>query len=100
MYVVKMKVGELLELIDETIANLKIAIVANQQRALESPHTSYEFTQRAIELQEDLDDLMKAREMIAKLDPEDDVEGHFSKEELEEFLKLLELLRNADAHVY
>ena len=95
-----MKVGELLELIDETIANLKIAIIVNQQRALESPHTSYEFTQRAIELQEDLDDLMKARKNIAKLNPDDDVEKHFSREELEEFLKLLELLRNADAHVY
>ncbi|ASJ08531.1 hypothetical protein A3L11_04500 [Thermococcus siculi] len=95
-----MKVKELLELVDETIASLKIAIVANQQRALESPHTSYEFTQRAIELQEDLDDLMKAREMLSKLDPESEAEEHFSKEELEEFLKMLELLRNSDAHVY
>lgn len=95
-----MKVGELLALVDETVANLKIALVANQQRALESPHTSYEFTQRAIEIQEDLDDLMKAREMLAKLNPEDDAEEHFSKRELEEFLKLLELLRSADAHVY
>ncbi|ASJ06517.1 hypothetical protein [Thermococcus pacificus] len=95
-----MKIGELLELIDETIANLKIAVVANQQRALESPHTSYEFTQRAIELQEDLDDLMKAREMLAKLNPEDDAEEHFSREELGEFLKMLELLGSADAHVY
>ncbi|ASA76886.1 hypothetical protein [Thermococcus sp. 5-4] len=95
-----MKVGELIELVDETIANLKIAIIANQNRVFESPHTSYEFAQRALELQEDLDDLMKAREMLAKLDPEDDVEEHFSEEELDEFLRLLELLRNADAHAY
>ena len=95
-----MKVGELIELVDETIANLKIAIIANQNRVFESPHTSYEFAQRALELQEDLDDLMKAREMLAKLDPEDDVEEHFSEEELNEFLRLLELLRNANAHAY
>ncbi|ASJ14671.1 hypothetical protein [Thermococcus radiotolerans] len=95
-----MKVGELIELVDETIANLKIAIIANQNRVFESPHTSYEFAQRALELQEDLDDLMKAREMLAKLDPEDDVEEHFSEEELDEFLRLLELLRNANAHAY
>jgi len=95
-----MKVGELIELVDETIANLKIAIIANQNRAFESPHTSYEFTQRALELQEDLDDLLKAREMLSRLDPESEAEEHFSKEELEEFLRLLELLKNANAHAY
>ncbi|ASJ05751.1 hypothetical protein A3L01_00765 [Thermococcus barossii] len=95
-----MKVGELIELLDETIASVKIAIIANQNRVFESPHTSYEFAQRALELQEDLDDLMKVREMLAKLDPEDDAERHFSEEELGEFLKLLELLRKADAHAY
>ncbi|NJD99935.1 hypothetical protein E3E26_09115 [Thermococcus sp. LS1] len=95
-----MKIGELIQLLDETIANVKIAIIANQNRAFESPHTSYEFTQRALELQEDLDDLMKAREYLSKFDPEDEAEEHFSKEELMEFLKMLELLRNTDAHVY
>ncbi|AIU69715.1 hypothetical protein TEU_04845 [Thermococcus eurythermalis] len=95
-----MKVRELLDILDETIAEVKIAIVSNQQRALESPYTSYEFTQRAIELQEDLDDLLKVREFLAGLDPEDDVENHFPREELEKFLKLLELLRKADAHAY
>lgn len=95
-----MKVRELIEMVDETIASLKIAIIANQNRAFESPHTSYEFTQRAIELQEDLDDLMKAREALAKLDPGSEVGEHFSREELEEFLRLLELLKNADAHAY
>ena len=95
-----MKIGELIQLLDETIANVKIAIIANRNRAFESPHTSYEFTQRALELQEDLDDLMKAREYLSKFDPEDEAEEHFSREELEEFLKMLELLRNTDAHVY
>ncbi|ASI98264.1 hypothetical protein A3L02_01110 [Thermococcus celer Vu 13 = JCM 8558] len=95
-----MKVGELIELVDETIANLKIAIIANSNRTFESPYTSYEFTQRALELQEDLDDLMKVREGLSRLDPEDEAEEHFSKEELERFLKLLELLRNTDAHTY
>ncbi|WP_258085017.1 hypothetical protein [Thermococcus thermotolerans] len=95
-----MKVGELIELVDETIANLKIAIIANQNRVFESPHTSYEFAQRVLELQEDLDDLLKAREMLAGLDPESEAEEHFSKEELEEFLKLLELLRKAEPHAY
>ncbi|MBP1911773.1 hypothetical protein [Thermococcus stetteri] len=95
-----MKVKELLEKVDETIASLKIAIVANQQRAMETPYTSLEFTQRAIELQEDLDDLLKAREFLLSLDSETDAEEHFSKEELEKFLKLLELLRSVDAHFY
>ncbi|NJE00581.1 hypothetical protein [Thermococcus sp. JdF3] len=95
-----MKVRELLEILDETIATVRIAIVSNQQRAFESPHTSYEFTQRAIELQEDLDDLLKARDALAKLDPEDDVENHYSREELGEFLKLLELLRSAEPHAF
>ncbi|NJE77137.1 hypothetical protein [Thermococcus sp. ES12] len=95
-----MKIGELIERVDETIANLKIAIVANQSRAFESPQTSYEFIQRALELQEDLDDLMKAREMLSKLDPESDAEEHFSREELEEFLKLLELLKSSNPHAF
>ncbi len=95
-----MKVRELIEMVDETLANLKIAIVSNQTRVMESPYTSYEFTQRAIELQEDLNDLIKTREVLAKLDPEGEVEDHFSREELEEFLKLLELLRKANAHAY
>jgi len=95
-----MKVRELLEILDETIAAVRIAIISNQQRAFESPYTSYEFTQRAIELQEDLDDLLKARDLLASLDPEDEVENHFSEEELGKFLKLLEFLRKADAHIY
>jgi len=95
-----MKIGELIQLLDETIANVKIAIVANQNRAFESPHTSYEFIQRALELQENLDDLMKAREYLSKFDPQDEAENHFSEEELRDFLKMLELLRDIDAHIY
>lgn len=95
-----MKIKELVEILDEAIASLKIAIVANQQRAMETPYTSLEFTQRTIELQEDLDDLLKAKEFLLSLDPETDAEEHFSREELERFLKLLELLRDSEAHFY
>jgi len=95
-----MKIGELLELLDEAIAELKIAIISNQQRVFESPYTSYEFAQRAIELQEDLDDLVKVREKLSSLDPEEEAEKYFSKDELEKFLKLLELLRKSKSHVY
>jgi len=92
-----MKVGELLDLLDETIGHLRVALVANQQRVFESPYTSYEFTQRAIELQEDIDDLLKARKKLEGLSP---VEAHFSKEELDEFMEMLELLRRSETHAY
>ncbi|NJE86041.1 hypothetical protein E3E23_09435 [Thermococcus sp. CX2] len=95
-----MKIRELIELLDETIANVKIALVANQQRSFESPHTSYEFTQRALELEEDLGDLEKVREYLSKFDPEDEAEEHFSKEEIERLVELLELLQKVDAHLY
>ena len=95
-----MKIGELLELLDEAIAELKIAIVSNQQRVFESPYTSYEFAQRAIELQEDLEDLIRVRERLSELDPGEEAEEYFSEEELERFLKLLELLRRSKSHVY
>ena len=95
-----MKIGELIQLLDETITNVRIAIVANQNRAFESPYTSYEFIQRALELQENLDDLMKAREYLSKFDPQDEEENHFSEEELRDFLKMLELLRDTDAYIY
>ncbi|MDI3474661.1 MAG: hypothetical protein PWQ79_1617 [Thermococcaceae archaeon] len=95
-----MKIRELIEILDEAIASLKVAIVANQQRSLETPYTSFEFTQRAMELQEDLEDLVKAREHLISLDPESDAEEHFSQEELERFLRLLELLKNVESHLY
>jgi hypothetical protein len=95
-----MKVRELLERLDDVITHLEIALVTNQQRVFESPYTSYEFTQRAIELQEDLDDLKRLREELSKLDPEEDVEAVYPKEEVEELLKMLELLKRANAHLY
>ncbi|WP_297549748.1 hypothetical protein [Thermococcus sp.] len=95
-----MKVRELLELLDETIGYLRIALVTNQQRIFESPFTSYEFAQRAIEIQEDLEDLEKLRAELKKLNPESDVEEHYSKEEVERLLKMLELLRKSESHVY
>jgi hypothetical protein len=95
-----MKVGELLEMVDETIAELKIAVVSNQQRSFETPYTSMEFTQRAIEIDEDLRDLEKIREYLSTLDPEEDAENHLGKEGLEKLVKMLELLRRSEAHVY
>ncbi|WP_297523043.1 hypothetical protein [Thermococcus sp.] len=95
-----MKVKELLDMLDGTIADLKVAIVANQSRSFESPYTMLEFIQRANELQEDLDDLLKIRERLSSLNPEDDAEEHLSKEELEGLMKLMKLLESSKAHVY
>ncbi|WP_297513497.1 hypothetical protein [Thermococcus sp.] len=95
-----MKVKELLELLEETIGHLRIALVVNQQRVFESPMTSYEFAQRAIEIQEDLEDLEKLRVELGRLDPESDVEEHYPREEVERLLKTLELLRESESHVY
>ncbi len=95
-----MKVKELLELLEETIGHLRIALVVNQQRVFESPMTSYEFAQRAIEIQEDLEDLEKLRVELGRLDPESDVEEHYPREEVERLLKTLELLRESESHAY
>jgi len=95
-----MKVAEILEMLDEAIANLEIAIIANQNRVFESPQTSYEFAQRAVELQEDLDDLRKLREELSKLNPGDEMEDHYPKEDVERLVKMLDLLRRANAHFY
>jgi len=95
-----MKVKELLELLEETIGHLRIALVVNQQRVFESPMTSYEFAQRAIEIQEDLEDLEKLKAELEGLDPESDVEEHYPKEEVEKLLKTLELLRESESHAY
>jgi len=95
-----MKVGEVLDLVEETIAELKIAVVSNQQRSFETPYTSMEFTQRAIEIDEDLKDLERIREYLSTLDPEDDAEKHLGREGLEKLVRMLELLRSSEAHVY
>ena len=95
-----MKVGELLELVEEAIGDLKVAIVANQTRSFESPYTSLEFTQRAVELQEDLDELVKLRDRLLKIDPETDAEEIFEKTELEKLIEYLTLLRESKSHLY
>ena len=95
-----MKAKELLELLEETIGHLRIALVVNQQRIFESSYTSYEFAQRAVEIQEDLEDLEKLRAELGRLDPESDVEEHYPREEVERLLKTLELLRESESHVY
>ena len=95
-----MKVRELVELLEETIAELKVAIVANQMRSFESPHTSLEFTQRAMELQDSLDDLMEIRDRLLDLDPDEEVEENFGLEELERILNFLRLMRKSKSHLY
>ena len=95
-----MKVGELLELVEEAIGDLKVAIVANQTRSFESPYTSLEFTQRAVELQEDLDELVKLRDYLLTLDPETNVEEVFEREDPEKLLEYFKLLRESKSHLY
>jgi hypothetical protein len=93
-----MKIGELLTKVEETMGELKIALVANKQRVFETPYTSLEFAQRASEIDEDLRDLEKLRNFLSTLEPEDEAEEHFSREELEKLLKMLELLKKSRAH--
>ncbi len=95
-----MKIKELLELVDEAIANVKIAIVSNKQRIFESPHTSWEFTKRSLELEDELNRLNKIRDYLSSLDPMEDAEKSFSKEELKELLEYLTLLRGMRAHEF
>ncbi len=95
-----MKVRELLELVEEAIGDIKVAIVANQTRAFESPYTSLEFTQRAVELQEDLDELVKLRDRLLELDPEIDAEEVFEKPQLEKLLGYLRLLQESKSYLY
>ena len=95
-----MKVGKLMGELDKAIAHLEVALVANQQRIFESPYTSYEFAQRALEIEEDLNDLKKLREELSKLDPESEIEEHYPEEDVERLLKLLELLERSNAHLY
>jgi len=95
-----MKIKELLELVDEAIANVKIAIVSSKQRIFESPHTSWEFTKRSLELEDELDRLNKIREYLSSLDPEEYAEKSFSKEELKELLEYLRLLKEMRAHEF
>jgi len=95
-----MKIKELLEVVDEAIANVKIAIVSSKQRIFESPHTSWEFTKRSLELEDELNRLNKIRDYLSSLDPMEDAEKSFSKEELKELLEYLTLLRGMRAHEF
>lgn len=95
-----MKIKELLELVDGAIANVKIAIVSNKQRIFESPHTSWEFTKRSLELEDELNRLNKIRDYLSSLDPMEDAEKRFSKEELKELLEYLTLLRGMRTHEF
>ncbi|ALV63602.1 hypothetical protein ADU37_CDS19030 [Thermococcus sp. 2319x1] len=95
-----MKIKELLELVDEVIANVKIAIVSNKQRIFESPHTSWEFTKRSLELEDELDRLNKIKDYLSSFEPEEDAEKKFSKEELKELLEYLRLLREMRTHEF
>ncbi|NPA47468.1 MAG: hypothetical protein GXO14_02335 [Thermococci archaeon] len=95
-----MKVRELIEMVDRAIGSLKIAIISNQQRSFESPYTSLEFTERAVELQEDLNALEKLRERLSGLDPDEDVGKHIGDEELARILRFIEEAENLNEHVY
>ncbi|NJE08188.1 hypothetical protein E3E31_06580 [Thermococcus sp. M39] len=95
-----MKVKELLELVEEAIANVKVAVVVSNQRIFESPHTSWEFTQRSLELQDELDKLNRIKDYLLKFDPEEDVKKMFSKEEFEELLKYLATIREMKEHEF
>jgi len=98
--VLKMKIKELLELVEGAIANVKVAIVVSKQRIFESPHTSWEFTQRSLELQDELDRLNRIKSYLLKFDPEEDAEKRFSKEELKELLEYLSTIREMKEHEF
>ncbi|WP_324734844.1 hypothetical protein VFC49_06390 [Thermococcus sp. SY098] len=95
-----MRVKELLELLEEAIANVKVAIVVSKQRIFESPHTSWEFTQRSLELEDELDRLNKIKDYLLKFDPDKNVEKIFSEEELNELLEYLTALREMKEHEF
>ncbi|ADT84623.1 hypothetical protein [Thermococcus barophilus] len=95
-----MRVKDLLELLEEAIANVKVAIVVSKQRIFESPHTSWEFTQRSLELEDELDRLNKIKDYLLKFDPDENVEKIFSEEELNELLEYLTALREMKEHEF
>ncbi|AMM54436.1 hypothetical protein [Pyrococcus kukulkanii] len=86
-----MKVREVLELLDQAEANVKMAIVAYQARIFESPYTSWEFTQKSLELQDILDELKTLRKKLESMDPEEEFKG-------EEVIKALVKLKNLRSH--
>lgn len=95
-----MKIEELIKLVDDAIANVKIAIVSSKQRIFESPHTSWEFTKRSLELEDELEKLNKIREYLSTFSVDEDVEKKFSKEELKELLEYLRVMREMKIHEF
>ena len=93
-----MKVGELLELVEKGIGKLTIKLVDVQNRVFESPHTAWEFNQRSLELQDDLDKLKKTKAFLEKYDKDEIVEKIFTKEELEKLLAFLRYAAEADIY--
>ncbi|AEH23882.1 hypothetical protein [Pyrococcus yayanosii] len=91
-----MKAGELLNLIDEALANVRTAIVAFQMRILESPHTAHEFLQKSLELQEEVERLEKLRKEFEALNPDKELRG----EDIDALVRYLEALRNFRGHEF
>jgi len=87
-------------LVEEAIADVKIAIGSGKQRIFESAYTSWEFTKRSLELEDELNRLNKIREYLSSLEPEEDAGKRFSKEELKELLEYLTLLKEMRAHEF
>ena len=54
-----MKVSELLKMVDEAMLKTNIRLLDVQRRVFESPHTSWEFNQRSLEIQKELDKLKR-----------------------------------------
>ncbi|AIF69402.1 hypothetical protein PAP_04955 [Palaeococcus pacificus DY20341] len=93
-----MKVNELLKMVDEAVLKTNIHLLDVQKRIFESPHTSWEFNQRSLELQDELDKLKRIREFLEKYDPDEDAEKVFSEEELKELLEYLAYMREIDSY--
>ncbi|AEC51263.1 hypothetical protein PNA2_0345 [Pyrococcus sp. NA2] len=89
-----MKVRELLKLINEAEANVKIAIVTFSSRINESPYTSLEFIQSTFRLEDELDKLRNLRREIETLDPESDINVP------ENLVEWLNELANFKAHLF
>lgn len=93
-----MKVEELLKMVDEAIAKVSLKIVDSTNRIFETPYTSWEFSKKSLELQDELDRLKKMKEFLKSRDPEENVGMLFSKEELEEILKYLAYMRQLNSY--
>lgn len=93
-----MKVGELLEMVDEALMKVNLKIVESTARIFESPYTSWEFNRRSVDLREELEHLKKLKEFLERHDPEENAERLFRGEEFEELLKYLDYMRTLDRY--